>query len=468
MLNLENIYDSLGLNYLDENNNNILQIAIINSEFNKQSYSFIKQKLKELNNLSCKKRNKFLNNANNDGNTAAHLALIRGIESDCEIVSKYMQKIVEILDNLGADLTKPNNLGQKIKLTNDNDETIADESYSDKAYKELLPSHNDDIFLSSASSKSSSSSKPLVQAISGYDSDAESDGLPSVLPDDYSEEIFKPKIKYDSPFNFKSPAEINSQSSYVSSDNSDMNKLFEKLLKPARKKPTNNSNTLFEKILEQLKSKNFKDNATDSLSDTESDIFEKPQTKKLLILVNKGYKNKHRAVDTLDKLSTDFNFNKMQSGGNGVLYGTRQLYLNDLSETQGGSDSKNGSHERSREGSRKPKPSSEIHQRVIKHIVEQGYSEEDARVIKSALYHLVKKKYPNLSNMERAKKLAEEAMDKDKIKKMDLKEARAALEKRKAEYDKARSSSEKPKKEKKTSTPKRTKKSKKSKKSSKY
>ena len=74
--------------------------------------------------------------------------------------------------------------------------------------------------------------------------------------------------------------------------------------------------------------------------------------------------------------------------------------------------------------SRSVKPSSEIHTEVIKIIQDMTdskgnkFSEDDARYIKAGLYQMVKDKYPNLGNMQRALKLKEVASDEAEVQKM--------------------------------------------------
>lgn len=59
------------------------------------------------------------------------------------------------------------------------------------------------------------------------------------------------------------------------------------------------------------------------------------------------------------------------------------------------------------EGDPKNNTSNDLHKEVLDIIIKYGYSEDDARYIKAGLYAEVKKKFSNLSNLERAKKLKE-------------------------------------------------------------
>ena len=127
--------------------------------------------------------------------------------------------------------------------------------------------------------------------------------------------------------------------------------------------------------------------------------------------------------------------------------------------------SKSKSASRSRSSSRSVKPSTDVHMEVTEIIKKMGYSEEDARYIKAGLYQMVKDKFANLSNMQRAIKLKEVATP-EEVQKMashlpKLKElvtkARELRIKEKEKMSSEKSSSDKPKKEKKETKSKETK-----------
>jgi hypothetical protein len=65
------------------------------------------------------------------------------------------------------------------------------------------------------------------------------------------------------------------------------------------------------------------------------------------------------------------------------------------------------------------RPSSDLHQEVVD-ILKKNYSlsEDDARYIKAGFYHMIKDKFPNLSNMQRALKLKEMSMDENEVNQM--------------------------------------------------
>jgi hypothetical protein len=74
------------------------------------------------------------------------------------------------------------------------------------------------------------------------------------------------------------------------------------------------------------------------------------------------------------------------------------------------------------------KESSNIHDNVVKMFKDSGKSEEEARVMKMALYKYTKDKHPELNNLDRAKKMMEYAEDNSILKKLDLDSTRKMYE----------------------------------------
>jgi hypothetical protein len=115
-------------------------------------------------------------------------------------------------------------------------------------------------------------------------------------------------------------------------------------------------------------------------------------------------------------------FNSMKGGSRNVR-GQRILpSLSDyeLSEMYGGRD-----FGLSRE---QMKESSNIHDEVVKMFVDSGKTEEEARILKMALYKYTKDKNPELNNLDRAKKMKEYAGDSKIIKSLDLTATRKIYE----------------------------------------
>jgi len=115
-------------------------------------------------------------------------------------------------------------------------------------------------------------------------------------------------------------------------------------------------------------------------------------------------------------------FNSMKGGSRNVR-GSRILpSLSDyeLSEMYGGRD-----FGLSRE---QMKESSNIHDEVVKMFMDNGKTEEEARIMKMALYKYTKDKNPELNNLDRAKKMKEYAHDSKIIKSLDLTTTRKIYE----------------------------------------
>jgi hypothetical protein len=106
-------------------------------------------------------------------------------------------------------------------------------------------------------------------------------------------------------------------------------------------------------------------------------------------------------------------FNSMK-GGSRTVTGRRELpSLSEYDvEMYGGRDA-----ELSRE---QMKESSNLHDEVVKMFMDEGKSEEEARIMKMALYKYTKEHNPELNNLDRAKKMREYADDKKIVSKLDL------------------------------------------------
>ena len=115
-------------------------------------------------------------------------------------------------------------------------------------------------------------------------------------------------------------------------------------------------------------------------------------------------------------------FNSMK-GGSRAIRGDRKLPSlseYELNEIYGGKD-----YGLSRE---QMKESSNIHDNVVKMFIDNGKSEEEARIMKMALYKYTKDKHPELNNLDRAKKMREYAEDSSILKKIDLESTRKLYE----------------------------------------
>ena len=115
-------------------------------------------------------------------------------------------------------------------------------------------------------------------------------------------------------------------------------------------------------------------------------------------------------------------FNSMK-GGSSRSTGQRRLpSLNDYdyNEMYGGRD-----FSLSRE---QMKESSSLHDEVVKIFMDNGKNEEEARIMKMALYKYTKDKHPELNNLDRAKKMREYADESSIVNKLDLDTSRKIFE----------------------------------------
>lgn len=69
----------------------------------------------------------------------------------------------------------------------------------------------------------------------------------------------------------------------------------------------------------------------------------------------------------------------------------------------------------------------ELHNEAIKRIEAMGYSFEDARVVKAAIYRMVKTKYSDLSSLKRAEKMLEYVRE-DIVRDIDIPKIRAEIQ----------------------------------------
>ena len=188
-------------------------------------------------------------------------------------------------------------------------------------------------------------------------------------------------------------------------------------------------------------------------------------------------RNMQSNLSNLDSINTDeflrfIKQNKIQLGGaNNTVSGVRKIN-NKLSETSSTADTLNIGDllKIHQEGGRKKKksfklkhalakpsrsvsrslsrPSNDLHQEVID-ILKKNYSlsEDDARYIKAGLYYNIKDKFANLSNMQKALKLKELAMDSNEVNKMkkDLPRLKETVEKARKQRQDEKTNSPSPK-----------------------
>jgi hypothetical protein len=106
-------------------------------------------------------------------------------------------------------------------------------------------------------------------------------------------------------------------------------------------------------------------------------------------------------------------------GGGKKIHGVRTLYFDDMLTTDS---------DMFQDGGKKLKESSQMHEEAVRMIMDMGYSEDDARTIKAAIYKMVKDKYGDLNNLERARKMIEN-INSSNISQIDINEVREAIRK---------------------------------------
>ena len=377
----------------DNNNNNILQFAIINNDI-----ELIKELLDIITNIiDCRMRNKILNNQNDEGNTAAHLCLL----SDNNELAKFFQKVIKKIDDLGGNLSIKNNNGFEVK----DDEEDDDDDDDDDIFEDTNQAYNN-----------------LVKK--------ETSNLPAMLSES------------SMPFTIKSTNPI--EEYYSQSYNpTDLDQVSSETL----------TNKDVKKIMEMIENNNKPQLKYSETSDNSVGL-PKPTQKIPMIYENSASPN------SLNDITSEYNKKQIvpTTGGKKKITGTRMLFA--LSQTPFDSEVGGG------------KQSDDIHQEVITTIMnEYGYTEDEAKALKSSIYRLVKERHPDANNLERAELMKKELI---KIKKLDPDDVRKMMETRKSEMEEYRANN--PKKDsikkdkvkiKKTEEPKKEKKEKKEKKDSK-
>jgi len=122
--------------------------------------------------------------------------------------------------------------------------------------------------------------------------------------------------------------------------------------------------------------------------------------------------------------------NMIGGGGNNKITGFRNLpSLSDYALTDSASELYGGKEfGLSRE---QMKESSNIHDQVVQIFIDSGKSEEEARIMKMALYKYTKDHHPDLNNLDRARQMKEYSENKSIIKKLDLDSSRKIYEENK-------------------------------------
>jgi len=400
---LENISDSLNLlnlnflNQVDKNGNTLLHNAVLNKDLHLIQDLF--NLIKLVKNLDSNTKSKVLDSQNKEGNTPFHIAARLCEQAtvgsdDCNLCDT----IAKLLDREGCKKNIPNKQGEVISS-----------SESPKANTSEYKSNIINLF----GSRTVDTKKGGRQ-----EHNRNLDNIATEVSVDYVENVNALS---------RSKLSLNNMPTEVSIDN------MQKGGAESTESYTSNSESTSIKTTETKISSDSTSDATssvksDSTSDASSSVASESQLSNSsgsnssesggqkggnIKSENSGLSDTSTFVKTL---LTQFNSMK---GGSRNLKGTRKLpSLSDyeVNEMYGGKD-----FGLSRE---QMKESSNIHDAVVKQFMDNGKSEEEARIMKMALYKYTKEKHPDLNNLDRAKKMQEYADESSILKKLDLENVR--------------------------------------------
>ena len=324
---------------------------------------------------------KFINYQNSDGDTVGHIAIryANMLEKTNPQVSKLYTSIVKELVKLGLNLSIVNNDGQYIE--SDGATTDID----------INPAINTD------------SSSPNFETTADFSSTSE-----------YLQKELKEKTKQND--------EINKKIAEMLSNKKEQPKEL-----PDKISSTNSSSYNPPKIINYTSPSFNSPELLDMISTELDDIF----------IIQNGGNNNHVTTEitgpnSLSEISTDTVLQVIQKGGKysdseifrkneKKIVGSRKLLYNiefSSLNSEGGSI-------------KKEKKSTLIHNEVVQIIQDLGYTLDEAKLIKAALYQEIKNKYPELNNLDRAIKMREKASDKKLIASIDIETIRKAIEEKK-------------------------------------
>jgi len=400
---LENISDSLNLlnlnflNQIDKNGNTLLHNAVLNKDLHLIQDLFNLVKL--VKNLDSNTKSKVLDSQNKEGNTPFHIAarLCEQATVDSDDC-KLCESIAKLLDREGCKKNIPNKQGE-----------IISSSESPKINTSEYKSNIINLFGTKSINTTKGGKQGEIRSL---------DNMATEVSVDYAQDI--------NALN-KNKLNLNNMSTEVSVDNmqkggsQNMNDLLDSDSYTSNSESTNIKTTETSETTETTettKTTISSDSSSESTSSktnestndsTDSNTESVGQKGGNVKSENSGLSDTSTFVKTL--LSQ---FNSMK-GGSRNIRGERKLpSLSDyeVNEMYGGRD-----FGLSRE---QMKESSNIHDEVVKKFMDDGKSEEEARIMKMALYKYTKEKHPDLNNLDRARKMKEYADESSIVKKLDL------------------------------------------------
>ena len=404
---LKNVSSSLkvvDLNFLnktDSSGNTILHNAVQNQDVEEVNAIIDVALLVENKNI----KEKFLDMQNKAGDTAIHIAATKCEEKNLDSKARC-EAIAKLLDAAGANKNIPNRGGF---IVSSSESPPSASEYRDRLFK-MFGGQQSPLSTNSNNSKSDDSPVKFVNKNSKLDNittEVSVDKLMSRKIDNTTKKLMDltsevsidnlSELKFGgSSSSSESPLTESSSQSGGSSDNS---------------------------------SSNMSSSNSSSISSSESSSMTYSGSSVTGSSVSGGQKGGSKLTESSELSDTSTfvkslltQFNSMKGGSRNVR-GNRILpSLSDyeLSEMYGGRD-----FGLSRE---QMKESSNIHDEVVKMFMDSGKTEEEARIMKMALYKYTKDKNPELNNLDRAKKMKEYANDSKIIKSLDLTTTRKIYE----------------------------------------
>jgi len=412
---LKNVSSSLkvvDLNFLnktDSSGNTILHNAVQNQDVEEVNAIIDVALLVENKNI----KEKFLDMQNKAGDTAIHIAATKCEEKNLDSKARC-EAIAKLLDAAGANKNIPNRGGF---IVSSSESPPSASEYRDRLFK-MFGGQQSPLSTNSNNSTNKSDDSPVKfvnknSKLDNITTEVSVDNWMSRRVDntkkklmDLTSEVSIDNLSGGSSSSSESPLTESSSQSGGSSDNSSSNM------------SSSNSSSISSS---ESSSMTYSGSSVTGSSVTGSSVTGSS--------VSGGQKGGSKLTESSELSDTSTfvkslltQFNSMKGGSRNVR-GNRILpSLSDyeLSEMYGGRD-----FGLSRE---QMKESSNIHDEVVKMFMDSGKTEEEARIMKMALYKYTKDKNPELNNLDRAKKMKEYANDSKIIKSLDLTTTRKIYE----------------------------------------
>jgi hypothetical protein len=415
---LESIIESVSitnlnfLNLVDKNGNSLLHNVVSNKDLHMMQTIF-----KLIKSLELKQKSEFINLQNNNGDTAFHLAALsceRSLDNNvlCDAIAK-------LLEEEGANKNIPNKQGMVVSASPNNNVnkniTVADVSKrnnlnnisTEVSKKNNLNNIPTEVSVDNLVNRASVNKVPVNNSVNKI-------RVIDNIPTEVSVDNVK-KNQLLSLTDLSSEVSIDNNRSLIGGTESSTSDVSD-----------NSKSSSHSDSSKSSKSSTSESNTSTSggSSDFTESVYKTSDSSNKSRMHGGGINSESSGLsDTsafVKTLLTQFNSMK---GGSRAVRGDRKLPSlseYELNEIYGGKD-----YGLSRE---QMKESSNIHDNVVKMFIDNGKSEEEARIMKMALYKYTKDKHPELNNLDRAKKMREYADDSSILKKIDLDSTRKLYE----------------------------------------